>query len=87
MLKKFNAAFWKKFFAVIAVAGIAVGIIGFGAISLGLMPISARAPHLAITTTLLHYTFKRSTANDASALPTTTAWRIASASVEPTRAR
>ena len=42
--------------------GIAVGILAFGAMSLGLITVSARPPHMAITTFFLHYTFKRSTA-------------------------
>ncbi|SHF73498.1 Cytochrome c553 [Loktanella atrilutea] len=46
-------------------AGLAVigGIIGALIVSLGLVTISARPPHNALTRTILHYTFKRSTAN------------------------
>ncbi|MBU2360523.1 MAG: c-type cytochrome, partial [Alphaproteobacteria bacterium] len=46
-------------------AGLAVigGVIGAAVVSLGLVTISARPPHMAITTAMLHYTFKRSTAN------------------------
>ncbi|SEQ37315.1 Cytochrome c553 [Loktanella sp. DSM 29012] len=65
MFDQFTRAFWKKFFAVVAAAGVVVGILGVAAISLGLMPISARTPHMQVTTQLLHFVFKRSTARTA----------------------
>ena len=45
-------------------AGLAIigAIAAFGAMSLGLITIAARPPHTALTTDVLHYTFKRSTA-------------------------
>ena len=45
-------------------AGLAVigAIVAFGAMSLGLITVAARPPHTALTTDVLHYTFKHSTA-------------------------
>ncbi|MBS1301458.1 c-type cytochrome [Loktanella sp. SALINAS62] len=68
MLGNLTTKFWKKFFAVIAVGGVILGVLTFGAMSLGLIPVAARAPHLGITTFFLHYTFKQSTARAGSSI-------------------
>ena len=49
--------------------GVTVGILAFGAMTLGLITVSARPPHWPITMFALHYTFKHSVAQAGSDVP------------------
>jgi cytochrome c553 len=57
---------WRKVLATIAGLALVAGLAGFIASSAGLVLTSARPPHSALTTLVLHYTFKQSVARGAS---------------------